>query len=122
MDYAVEGGHDGVADLLLEHGGGLHGERLREGLVRAVEDCSLDMLRRLFKYARNGREAVAEAHDQDGRSLMMICLCLQSSLGEGEVGFCEAIHQELHTCGLGGVCHAAAPRLRKPTLQSFLSP
>jgi hypothetical protein len=102
MDYAVEGGHDGVADLLLEHGGGLHGERLREGLVKAVEDSKLDAFKRLFKYARNGREAVEEAHDQDGRSLMLICLSMRSALNEGEDGDCEAMHQELLECGADG--------------------
>jgi hypothetical protein len=106
LDCAVEAGHEGLADLLVAAGGGLDGERLREQLVLAVEECDVTRFRGLFKYARSGREAVAEATDTDGRSLMLICLSLRSSLREGEDGACELMHQELLKCCGGGKLHS----------------
>ncbi len=98
----MEAGHEGLADLLVAAGGGLGGERLREQLVLAVEECNVERFRRLFKYARSGRDAVAEASDTDGQSLMLMCLSLRSTVREEDDGGGEAMHQELLKCGAGG--------------------
>ena len=104
MDCAVDAGDEGMADLLAGAGGGLDGERLLERLVRAVEGCDVVGFRRLIKYARDGRAALAEARDKDGRSLMLICLSMRSALAEGEDEACEAMHRDLLTFGACGAC------------------
>ena len=103
MDYAVDAGDERMADLLAGAGGGLDGEGLLERLVRAVEECDVAGFRRLFKYARNGRRAVAEATDKDGRSLMLICLRLKNALADEDDTACTAMHQELLKCGASGM-------------------
>ena len=103
MDCAVDAGDEGMADLLLGAGGGLEGERLLERLVRCVEEGDLAGFRRLFKYARNGRQAVSEARDKDGRSLMLICLSMRSAVSDMEDDACSILREELLLCGASGI-------------------
>mmetsp|Transcript_80256 Transcript_80256/g.215088 ORF Transcript_80256/g.215088 Transcript_80256/m.215088 type:complete len:312 (+) Transcript_80256:109-1044(+) len=115
IDYAFQEDKQDVADFLYANGGGLSEDRLREGLVDAVQQEDVDRFKRLFRYARDGRTAVATATDKDGRSLMHICLAARAAnagaLGGMAVGRTpsnpeseargEAMLQELFACGAG---------------------
>mmetsp|Transcript_17018 Transcript_17018/g.46640 ORF Transcript_17018/g.46640 Transcript_17018/m.46640 type:complete len:297 (-) Transcript_17018:409-1299(-) len=107
IDYAVERDNDAIADVLFEHGCGLTSDKLRDPLVAAVSDGDVTRFKRLFRYARDGRAAVASAADKDGRSLLHICLAARAvHVKDGEEGAAadeqvakyDAMLQELFSC------------------------
>jgi ankyrin repeat protein len=71
MDYAVDTGHDSVAELLSERGAGLEGEFLRDRLVTAVNEGAVKALQRYMWFAKDMSVAV-QFQDGDGRSLVHI--------------------------------------------------
>eukprot|EP00960_Hanusia_phi_P071673 767601-Hanusia_phi.AAC.4 len=72
MDYAVQHEHDELAEMLMEHGGGLEGEWLEEELVKAVSKCDLNQLSKLMWYAKDIQTAI-KSTNKDGKSLVHIC-------------------------------------------------
>ena len=72
LDYAVSGGHDDVAKILVDRGAGLRGEFLRDLLVSAVREGDAQTLNKLVRHAADGEEAVKGTTDMDGRPLVQV--------------------------------------------------
>jgi len=98
MDYAVEANFDEMAMLLKNAGGGLEGETLKEGLMRAVEQLNLEEFGRYVAFAKNKQEALA-ATDKDGRSLVHVCVRIKEQQ-EDRVKKQERILNDLLNLGL----------------------
>jgi len=71
LDYAVERGHDQVADVLVAMGCGLEGAYLIESMCAAVSQCDIAGVKRLWRFARDTKEAIS-VKDVDGRGLIHI--------------------------------------------------
>jgi hypothetical protein len=72
LEYAVSGGHDDVAKILVDRGAGLRDEFLRSLLVSTVRQGDIQTLNKMVWYAQNGEEAIATCTDLEGRSLVQI--------------------------------------------------
>mmetsp|Transcript_18116 Transcript_18116/g.35372 ORF Transcript_18116/g.35372 Transcript_18116/m.35372 type:complete len:544 (+) Transcript_18116:142-1773(+) len=77
MDYAVDNHYDEVANLIKEHGGGIEGPHLIEGLTTSVRSLDLEGFARYVKFAKDREEAM-EATDNEGHSLLHIAVNLQN--------------------------------------------
>jgi len=72
LEYAVSGGHDDVAKILVDRGAGLKGDFLRSLLVSTVRQGKVETLSKIVWYAHDGETAISKCTDLDGRSLVQI--------------------------------------------------